>query len=130
MNRQVAYVATTMTTSGIQNNHCQLRCSTINPPATMPKPDPMPRIADSRPMLPATFSRGNSSRTIPNESGKMPPATPWMTRAAMSTVSECESAASSVPPARMTSVHTSTRSLPNMSPRRPRIAVPTDADRR
>ena len=31
-------------------------------------------------MLPATRSRGNSSRTIPNASGKMPPPAPWITR--------------------------------------------------
>ena len=39
-------------------------------------------------MLPGTFSRGNSSRTIAKASGKMPPATPWMTRATMSMPSE------------------------------------------
>src|SRR5581483_10778925 len=50
-----------------------------------------------------------------------PPPTPWTTRAAISSGSECATAASSVPAARITSVQTSTRSLPNMSPRRPRI---------
>ncbi len=81
-------------------------------------------------MLPATFSRGNSSRMIPNDSGKMPPATPCKTRATISSGSESASPASTVPAASTTSVHTSTRSLPNMSPKRPRIAVPTDAESR
>jgi hypothetical protein len=48
-----------------------------------------------------------------------PPATPWITRATIRTESECESAASNVPPARMTSVHRRTRSLPSMSPTPP-----------
>ena len=119
-----------MSTNGIQNSHCQLRCSTTTPPATIPKPEPIPRIADSRPMLPATWSRGNSSRTIPNESGKIPPPTPWITRPAMTSDSECASASTTVPAPRRTSVQTSTRSLPYMSPRRPRIAVPTEAESR
>ncbi len=81
-------------------------------------------------MLPATFSRGNSSRTIPNASGKIPPLAPWMKRATINTASELDTAASSVPAARTTSVHSSSRSLPCMSPRRPMIAVPTEAESR
>jgi len=81
-------------------------------------------------MLPATFSLGNSSRTIPNDSGKIPPAAPWMNRAITITMNELETAASSVPAARITSVTSSRRSLPYMSPRRPRIAVPTEAESR
>ena len=38
-------------------------------PETMPIPAPIPRIAEMKPMLPATRSRGNSSRMIPNASG-------------------------------------------------------------
>ena len=75
-NRHVHTAATTIRTSGSQNIHCQLSCSTITAPATIPTPAPMPRIADMNPMLPATCSRGNSSRMIPKESGKIPPATP------------------------------------------------------
>ena len=67
---------------------------------------------------------------IPNESGKMPPPAPWITRATISTVSECDSAPSSVPAAKTTSVQIRTRSLPSMSPSRPRIGVATDADSR
>ena len=130
MNRQAQKAAATIATSGIQKSHCQLRCSTTSPPATMPMPLPMPRVADRKPMPPATRSGGNSSRTIPNESGKMPPATPWITRARISTPRLDDTAASSVPAASTTSVATSTCSLPNMSPSRPRMAVPTDADSR
>ncbi len=81
-------------------------------------------------MLPATRSRGNSSRAIENASGKIPPATPWITRATISTGSEFDKAASSVPAARMISVHSSRRSLPYMSPSRPMIDVPTEAESR
>ena len=96
----------------------------------MPIPAPTPRIDDSSPMLPATFSRGNSSRTMPKANGKMPPAAPWMKRATMITPSELDTAASSVPTERIASVISRRRSLPYMSPSRPRIAVPTDADSR
>ena len=81
-------------------------------------------------MLPATFSRGNSSRTIPNASGKIPPPAPWITRAAIITGSDVDSPPRAVPPARTTSVQSRMRSLPYMSPRRPRIDVPTEADSR
>ena len=53
-----------------------------------------------------------------------------MKRATMITVNELDTAASSVPAASTTSVHSSRRSLPYMSPRRPMIAVPTEADSR
>jgi hypothetical protein len=78
-------------------------------------------------MLPATFSRGNSSRTIPKASGKIPPAAPWMNLPTTITASELDRAERSVPAARITSVHRRIFSLPYMSPRRPRIAVPTEA---
>ena len=81
-------------------------------------------------MLPATRSRGNSSRTIPKASGKMPPPAPWITRPTIISPSELEIAETKVPTARMTSVSSSSRSLPYMSPSRPRIEVPTDADSR
>ena len=105
MNRQVAIAASTVTTSGSQNSQCQLRCWTIRPPMIRPAPPPTPRIDDISPMLPATCSLGNSSRMIENAKGKIPPATPWITRATISTPSELETAASSVPNARITSVH-------------------------
>lgn len=57
----------------------------------------------------------------------MPPATPWMTRAAISIGSEVDTAASRVPKMRMERVQRSSFSLPYMSPRRPMIAVPTEA---
>jgi hypothetical protein len=116
--------------SGSQNSQCQLRCSSMSPPTTRPRPPPTPRIADISPMLPATRSAGNSSRAIANASGKMPPATPWMTRVTISVGSDSDRAASSVPAERTIRVHTSSRCLPYMSPSLPMIAVPTDADSR
>jgi len=130
MYRQAQNAAGTITTSGSQKSHCQPRCSTTRPPSTMPIPAPIPRIAEISPMPPATSCGGNSSRMIPKDSGKMPPPTPWITRATISRARLCETAASSVPPAKATSVQTRTCSLPNMSPRRPTIAVATDADSR
>ena len=102
----------------------------MSPPSTIPIPPPTPSTDDNRPMLPATRSRGNSSRTIPNASGKMPPPAPWMMRPAIIGVSEVDSAETTVPTARMTNVMSSSFSLPYISPRRPRIDVATDADSR
>ena len=99
----------------------------MTPESTIPRPPPTPRIAESRPMPPATFSGGNSSRTMPKASGKMPPATPWMTRAGISSGSEVATAASRVPAVRIAKVQSSSFSLPYMSPSRPMIAVPTEA---
>ncbi len=87
-------------------------------------------MADISPMLPATRPGGNSSRAMANDSGKMPPATPWMIRAAISRPSESDSPASRVPAARVTRVHTSSRCLPYRSPSLPMIAVPTEAESR
>ena len=87
-------------------------------------------MADISPMLPATRSAGNSSLAIPNASGKMPPATPWMTRATMSIASDVDRAASRVPAASVSSVHTSSRCFPYRSPSLPMMAVPTEADSR
>ena len=81
-------------------------------------------------MLPATRSLGNSSLAIENASGKIPPATPCTTRAAISIASDWATAANSVPAASTMSVHTNRRSLPYMSPSRPMIDVPTDAETR
>ena len=81
-------------------------------------------------MLPATRSDGNSSRTIPNASGKMPPPAPWMTRPTIIGSSDVARAEITVPAARITSVASSSLSLPYMSPRRPMIEVATDADSR
>ena len=78
-------------------------------------------------MPPATRSRGNSSRMMPNASGKIAPPSPWITRATIITGSVVASAARSVPPARQTSTTSSIRFLPNMSPSRPAIGVATDA---
>ncbi len=75
----------------------------------------------------ATRSGGNSSRMIPKASGNTAPATPWMARPAISSPIECDSAQTSEPRANTTSVPSSIRSLPNMSPRRPMIGVATDA---
>ena len=82
------------------------------------------------PIAPATFSRGNSSRTIPKVSGSTPPPTPCSTRATMSTSMLGASAATSDPTARAAMATTSIRSLPTLSPTRPTMGVNTDADSR
>ena len=68
--------AMTTRTSGSQNSQCHERCSTIGPAATMPTPAPTPKIAESRPTVTLTFSRGSSSRTMPIDSGRIAPAAP------------------------------------------------------
>ena len=45
----------------------------------------MPKVAEIRPIDDATRSRGNSSRMIPNASGKIAPPAPWTPRPRMST---------------------------------------------
>ena len=55
---------------------------------------------------------------------------PWMARAMISTVIEWASPATTEPAASAASVTTSIRSLPTMSPTRPRIGVKIDADSR
>jgi hypothetical protein len=67
---------------------------------------------------------------IPNATGSMPPAKPWMTRATIMTPIDGASAAMSEPIASAISVATKTRFLPVMSPTRPRIGVMIDADSR
>ena len=50
-------MGTTITANGSQNSQFQLRCSTMTAPETIPTPAPIPRIADTKPMLPGTRSR-------------------------------------------------------------------------
>ena len=96
----------------------------------MPSPAPAAANAAMTPMAPMTFSLGNSSRMSPKDSGKTPPPTPWMTRATIITESEVATAAKSDPTVSATSVITSNRSLPYMSPSRPTIGVKIAADNR
>ncbi len=53
--------------AGSQNNQCQERFCTMGPAVTMPTPAPMPKMADSRPMVTLTRSLGSSSRMMPIE---------------------------------------------------------------
>ena len=89
--------ATTTRASGNQNSQCQDRCSTIGPAATMPTPIPTPKIAETSPMVTATFSGGTSSRTMPIDNGRIAPAAPCRTRATMRTPRLGASAATRVP---------------------------------
>ena len=103
------------------------RWATIGPARTTPRPPPTPSSEDINPIAPATRSRGNSSRMIPNASGKIPPAVPWTTRPAIISGSAVASAEASVPTARSASAITSSRSLPYMSPSLPSSGVAIDA---
>ena len=64
---------------------------------------------------------------IANESGKIAPPAPWITRATISTQIELARPAKAVPTVSTNSIKTSTRFLPNMSPSRPAFGVITDA---
>ena len=122
--------AITVTMPGSQNSQRQPSAFTIGPASTMPRLPPTAVSAARMPTAPATFSAGNSSRMIPNPSGSIPPATPWITRATIITARLGATAASTEPTARATSVPTKTHFLPNMSPTRPRIGVKIEADSR
>ena len=116
--------------AGSQNSQCQLSAFTIGPASTIPRLPPTAVSAARMPTAPATFSRGNSSRMIPNPSGSVPPPSPWIARATIITPRLGATAASTDPTARPASAVTKTHFLPIMSPTRPRIGVMTEADSR
>ena len=77
-----------------------------------------------------TRAAGNSSRMMPNESGKTAPPMPLDHPGEISTPMFGATAASRQPRASATREPTSIRSLPTMSPIRPRIGVKIDAESR
>jgi hypothetical protein len=79
------------------------------------------------PMAPMIFSGGNSSRTIPNDSGITPPPTPCTTQQAINNPIEEATAATKEPTANTARATTKTRFLPMVPPIRPTIGVTTDA---
>jgi hypothetical protein len=76
---------------------------------------------------PATRSRGNSSRMIPNARGKIPPAAPCTTRPSSMIASEPASADTVVATHSRARTTTSNRFLPYMSPSRPIAGVAIEA---
>ncbi len=78
-------------------------------------------------MAPLTLAAGNSSRMMPKASGSTPPPSPWITRATIISPIECEIAASPEPTVRLSRTRMSIRSLPTLSPIRPRMGVATAA---
>src|SRR6195952_4668008 len=82
------------------------------------------------PTAPDTLCLGNSSRTIPKDSGNTPPPMPWMIRATIITWTFVASAANREPTESATRARTKTFSLPWMSPMRPMIGVKVDAESR
>jgi hypothetical protein len=129
-NSTAPMAATMVRIIGSQNSQRQLSASTIGPATAMPSPAPTAVRAARMPTAPATFSAGNSSRMIPNATGSIPPASPWITRATIITPMLGATAASSDPAARATREATKTRSFRIMSPTRPRIGVAIEADSR
>ena len=123
----MATVAATSGINGTQNRSWTDPWSTIGPASTTPAPPPTPASAAMMPTAPATRSRGNSSRMIPNDSGNTPPAAPWKIRPMSITVSDVASAETTVARQSTTSTITSSRSLPYMSPSRPISGVAIDA---
>ncbi len=112
MRRQTSTSAITTGTAPIQNSQCQLSDWRMTPESTKPSPAPTPNVADSRPSAAPTRSRGNSSRMMPNDSGKMAPAAPCTARAMISRVIVFASAAPTVPTAKIPSEITSSLRLP------------------
>ena len=104
--------------------------SASTPPSGRPMLEPTAAIAPSSAMPVGIRSRGNSSRMIPNESGNTPPPRPCRPRPMIINVSESASEHTTEPTAKHASAIASSRSLPNMSPRRPKIGVAIEATSR
>ncbi len=117
------------TSTGIaptRNSHCQSRCSTITPLITSPIPPPTPKTELTVPIPTPIRSGGNSSRMIPNESGKTAPPTPWIARKKISEGRSQAAAAPSEARPKIAIAITSSLSLPYWSPSLPRIGVRTE----
>ena len=102
----------------------------ITPERTSPNPPPIPNTAESSPIPTFIRSGGNSSRMMPNDSGKIAPAAPETMRNAISVQMSGAAAQPMQPTRKVASDTTSRRSFPNRSPSFPRIGVSTDADSR
>src|SRR5205823_460648 len=111
-------------------SHRQLAWSVIRPPNTIPNPPPTPKTADTRPIPTPTFSGGNSSRMIANDSGNTAAPAPAIARNAISDQMFHAAALPTQPARKITSESASIRSLPYWSPSLPRIGVATDATSR
>ena len=101
---------------------------TIGPARTIPAPPPTAAMAATTPTPVATLPGGNSSRMIPNDRGRTAPPIPWTTRATINKPIDWDRPAMAEPMARADRVTTSMRSLPTMSPTRPRMGVKIEAD--
>ena len=90
----------------------------------------MPQTAERRPIPTLTFSAGNSSRMIAKLSGKSAAPAPETTRKAISDQRFQAKAAPRQPARKSPRLISSSRSLPNWSPSRPRIGVITAPETR
>src|SRR5207302_9243301 len=106
------------------------KLSTITPERTIPNPPPTPKTALTSPIPTPTFSGGNSSRMIENDSGKTAAPTPATARKAISDQMFHAAAHPTQPAKKATSEIVSRRSFPYWSPSLPRIGVETDATSR
>ena len=86
----------------------------------------MPNTDDITPIARPIFSGGNSSRMIPNASGKVAAPVPWSTRQATSQPRESPAAAPNEPRPKIVRHTTSSRFLPYMSPSLPSSGVSTE----
>ena len=77
-----------------------------------------------------TRGSGNSSRTMPKDSGNTPPPMPWRARPTIMSVRPSLSAQTTEPTPNAPIETARKRSLPNMSPRRPSTGVATEAARK
>ena len=94
----------------------------------MPVAAPTASNAEMMPMLPGTLDGLISSRTMPKVNGTTAPAKPWKIRAAINSSIVGDTAARTVPNAKMVNEMSMIRDRPNMSPSRPMIGVATDDD--
>jgi hypothetical protein len=123
--RQTPTVAIATTIAPTMNSQCHEPYWTSTPESTSPSPPPTPSTAETRPTPEPTLSRGNSSKTIANESGKTAPPKPWIARNAMSDQMFHAKMAAMQPIRKTTRLISRKRSLPYWSPSLPRIGVAT-----
>ena len=129
-NRITSRIASAIPIEPKMNSQRHDRLSTITPLSTIPNPPPTPNTELTRPMATPTFSGGNSSRMIANESGNTAAPTPARARNAISDQMFHASAQPMQPRRKTLRLITSSRSLPYWSPSLPRIGVATDATSR
>ena len=111
----------------IQNRACQLKASATQADSGSPMAPPTPRVALIEAMAVEVIFGGVTSRIRLIPTGMKPIARPCRARPASIGSRVSDMAQVAEPTSRITELTSSTRCLPNMSPRRPAIGIATAA---